>query len=572
MLIFLLKSTACLTIFLVFYKLMLERESIHHFKRYFLLGALVASFVIPNLVFVEYIDTVGPTMSSLSPNMDGLIEQPVPQHSVFDWQLLFWMIYVLGVVGFGLRFLANLSRIRLRIKKHPKFKDNFVTKVLLSQSLPPHTFLNYIFLNQKQYEENSIPQQVLLHEETHAKQRHSLDIIFIELVQVVMWFNPLIYFFKSSIKLNHEFLADNAVIKREQDHSQYQNTILSYLSNETYQSVGIANAINYSSIKKRFTVMKTSTSKKSFVLRSFLLLPLTALLLFGFSEHRQIERESSFDQIIEMDLLENGKVALGNKHFQFNEIPKILRQNYLQNYDAKETKVEINSLQPLHYNTITHVSQTIRTTGIDAIEIFAEEVVMDKTQFEENIPITSKTTLLNANQMTLVGNEVRSQQSATREEMKEYNALAKKYNDMDRDHMVIQKKEVMRLKEIYGKMSKKQRADAEPFPDFPSPPPAPPAPGATKPPMPPSAVKNVKETKPVAPPGPPEPPAPPKPVEHIKKMAAKGATFTLNGKEISGKKALEVVQKKQFISMLTMEANGANPVVKLSTEPKVIDN
>jgi len=572
MLIFLLKSTACLTIFLVFYKLMLERESIHHFKRYFLLGALVASFVIPNLVFVEYIDTVGPTMSSLSPNMDGLIEQPVPQHSVFDWQLLFWMIYVLGVVGFGLRFLANLSRIRLRIKKHPKFKDNFVTKVLLSQSLPPHTFLNYIFLNQKQYEENSIPQQVLLHEETHAKQRHSLDIIFIELVQVVMWFNPLIYFFKSSIKLNHEFLADNAVIKREQDHSQYQNTILSYLSNETYQSVGIANAINYSSIKKRFTVMKTSTSKKSFVLRSFLLLPLTALLLFGFSEHRQIERESSFDQIIEMDLLENGKVALGNKHFQFNEIPKILRQNYLQNYDAKETKVEINSLQPLHYNTITHVSQTIRTTGIDAIEIFAEEVVMDKTQFEENIPITSKTTLLNANQMTLVGNEVRSQQSATREEMKEYNALAKKYNDMDRDHMVIQKKEVMRLKEIYGKMSKKQRADAEPFPDFPSPPAAPPAPGATKPPMPPSAVKNVKETKPVAPPGPPEPPAPPKPVEHIKKMAAKGATFTLNGKEISGKKALEVVQKKQFISMLTMEANGANPVVKLSTEPKVIDN
>jgi len=569
MLIFLLKSTACLTIFLVFYKLMLERESVHHFKRYFLLGALVASFVIPNLVFVEYIDTVGPTMSSFSPNMDGLIQQPVPQHSVFDWQLLFWMIYVLGVVGFGLRFLANLSRIRLRIKKHPKFKDNFVTKVLLSQSLPPHTFLNYIFLNQKQYEENSIPQQVLLHEETHAKQRHSLDIIFIELAQVVMWFNPLIYFFKSSIKLNHEFLADNAVIKREQDHSQYQNTILSYLSNETYQSVGISNAINYSSIKKRFTVMKTNTSKKSFVWRSFLLLPLTALLLFGFSEHRQIERESSFDQINEMDLLENGKVALGNKHFQFNEIPKMLRQNYLQNYDAKETKVEINSLRRVHYNTITHVSQAIRTTGIDAIEIVAEEVVMDKAQFEENIPITSKTTLLNANQMTVVGNEVQSQQSATREEMKEYNALAKKYNDMDRDHMVIQKKEVMRLKEIYGKMSKKQQEDAEPFPNFPTPPPAP---EASKPATPPSPPKNIKATKTPVPPLPPAPPAPPKPIEHIKKMVEKGASFTLNGKEISGEKAIEVVQKNQHINIDAREANGTNPIVKLSTEPIVIEN
>jgi len=572
MLIFLLKSTACLTIFLAFYKLLLERESVHHFKRYFLLGAMVASFVIPNLVFVEYIDTVGPTMSSFSPNMDGLIEQPVPQHSVFDWQLLFWMIYVLGVVGFGLRFLANLSRIRLRIKKHPKFKDNFVTKVLLSQSLPPHTFLNYIFLNQKQYEENSIPQQVLLHEETHAKQRHSLDIIFIELVQVVMWFNPLIYFFKSSIKLNHEFLADNAVIKKEQDHSQYQNTILSYLSNETYQSVGIANAINYSSIKKRFTVMKTNTSKKSFVLRSFLLLPLTALLLFGFSEHRQIERESSFDQIIEMDLLENGMVALGNTTVHLNEVPKMLRQNYLQNYDAREIKVKINSLRPVHYNTITNVSHAIRTTGIDAIEIVAEEVVIDEAQFEENIPITSKTTLLNANQMTVVGNEVQLQQSATREEMKEYNALAKKYNDMDHDHMVIQKKEVMRLKEIYGKMSKKQRADAEPFPDFPSPPPAPPAPGATKPPMPPSAVKNIKEAKPVGPSNPPAPPVPPKPVEHIKKMAAKGATFMFNGKEITAKKAIEIVENNNKINIDSRGSKGENPIVRLSVDPIEIDN
>ena len=296
MLVFLLKSTACLTIFLVFYKLMLERESIHHFKRYFLLGALIASLIIPNLVFVEYIETVQPNTSAFSPMMEQgaavTIEQPIPQTSVFDWQLLLWIIYGLGVIGFGLRFMANLLRIRLRIKKNPKFKENFVTKVLLKQALPPHTFFNFIFLNQKQHQEGNIPQEVLLHEETHAKQKHSLDILFIELAQVMLWFNPLIYLFKSSIKLNHEFLADKAVIKKSYDYSQYQNTLLSYLSNgiENHQSVGIANAINYSSIKKRFTVMKTKTSKTSFVLRSLLLLPLTALLLFGFSETKTITR------------------------------------------------------------------------------------------------------------------------------------------------------------------------------------------------------------------------------------------------------------------------------------------
>lgn len=144
MLVFLLKSTACLTIFLVFYKLMLERESIHHFKRYFLLGALIVSFIIPNLVFIEYIDAVEPTTTSIAPITtpisNTVIEQPIPEASVFDWQLLLWMVYGLGVVGFGLRFMANLLRIRLRIKKNPKFKENFVTKVLLKQALPPHTF------------------------------------------------------------------------------------------------------------------------------------------------------------------------------------------------------------------------------------------------------------------------------------------------------------------------------------------------------------------------------------------------------------------------------------------------
>ena len=174
--------------------------------------------------------------------------------------------------------------------------------------------------------------------------------------------------------------------------------------------------------------------------------------------------------------------------------------------------------------------------------------------------------------MTVVGNEVQLQQSATREEMKEYNTLAKKYNDMDRDHMVIQKKEVMRLKEIYGKMSKKQRADAEPFPDFPSPPPAPPAPGATKPPMPPSAVKNIKEAKPVGPSNPPAPPVPPKPVEHIKKMAAKGATFMFNGKEITAKKAIEIVENNNKINIDSRGSKGENPIVRLSVDPIEINN
>lgn len=168
--------------------------------------------------------------------------------------------------------------------------------------------------------------------------------------------------------------------------------------------------------------------------------------------------------------------------------------------------------------------------------------------------------------INIVGPETSTQSSATREEMKEYNALAKKYNEMDHNNMVIKKNEVVRLKVIYGKMSKKQREDAEPFPNFPPPPPAP---SSTKPPMPPSALKKVSETKPNVPPA---PPIPQTPMEHIKEMAAKGATFMLNGKEISAKKAIEVIKNNDKINIDSRGSDDGHPVVKLSVKPIVIEN
>ncbi len=761
MFIFLVKFTACLAILLLFYKVILERESMHHFKRFYLLGALVASFIIPNIVFTEYVEIAQNTVTQYTQIghfvTEPAIEQPVAQKSPINWEATLWFVYGIGVLGFGFRFIKHLVQIWLRIRKNPKFKNNFITKVLLAQSLPPHTFFSYIFLNKKEFEACNIPKEVLLHEETHAKQRHSLDILLIELAQVILWFNPLIYLLKSSIKLNHEFLADSEVVNTSNNHTQYQNTLLSYLSNDSFnkhQSIGIANAINYSSIKKRFTVMKTKTSKKSIVLRSFLLLPLIALLLFGFTETRQIEKENHFDQLINMELLENGNVLLNSKAYSFNEIPELLNNKYLKEIDAEKTKVNIGVKEQIYYNVIENLIDEIKKTKIHWIDVTAKEVIMENNQYEENIPIITETIFLKADRITLVDSDfmesvsqsdiatynhlakkynavpiekrviplkdlkvleaiyrnmskaqkeialpfpeclpqdqktvklleininnkgqlliqeelvrlknlktylsklnehlsyderkkvVRSiikvdtktpkdviqkvdkiltdygtatinivgpkdssitkQQSATRAEMKEYNGLAKKYNEMDRSEMYIKKSEVSRLKVLYSKMSEKQRADAEPFPDFPPLPPAPDAPkppknvsdtdyasnqigtiideqdpydevgGALsvsslkqpKPPLPPTSIKKVNPNQP------PTPPKPKSPMEHINEMAKKGATFTHNGKEISAEKAIEVIKNNNKINIDSRATDGNGPIVKLSTAPIQIE-
>ena len=256
--LYLVKSAACLAILMVFYKLFLERESFHVFKRIYLLGILFLAFGIPLLTFTQYID-VTPSASTqfagsaLTPMSNDFNELA----TVIDWYKVFWVIYGLGVLFFGIRFIFNLSSIVLRIHRNPKQKQEHFINVLLSDLRIPHTFFKFIFLNRSEFENHAIPDSVLIHEQAHALQKHSIDIIFIELLQVIFWFNPLIYLIKKEIKLNHEFLADQAVMNHGMNIKTYQQTLLAFSSYATEPQ--LANAINYSSIKKRFTVMITRT-------------------------------------------------------------------------------------------------------------------------------------------------------------------------------------------------------------------------------------------------------------------------------------------------------------------------
>ena len=151
----------------------------------------------------------------------------------------------------------------------------------------PHTFLRYIFYNKYNYEQSLIPKEVLWHEEAHVKQRHSIDILFIELLQVFLWFNPIIYFTKSAIKLNHEFLADEGVLNKGIVPSTYQHTLLSFTSSTS--EYNLVSGIHYSSIKKRFKIMKTKTPKHIALFKSLLVLPLLAITLYSFSSKAVIE-------------------------------------------------------------------------------------------------------------------------------------------------------------------------------------------------------------------------------------------------------------------------------------------
>lgn len=292
MLIFILKFSACLLVFLVFYNLILERERMHHFKRAYLLLSLIASATIPLVTFTTIIEQQPLALPSGINPIE--INAALQEESINLWDYVtqaLWIIYGFGLVVFSGKFIMNLFQIQHKIKRNQKHHYDGFINVLLKGLKVPHTFFRYIFLNKEEYENNEIPEAILLHEQAHARQKHSLDILFVELLQIILWFNPLIYITKRNIKSNHEYLADEAVLKQGISMPLYQDIILNFSTAQN--QAALAHAFNYSSIKKRFTVMKVQTSKTKIWLRTFLLLPMISILFYSFAERKEVIKENA---------------------------------------------------------------------------------------------------------------------------------------------------------------------------------------------------------------------------------------------------------------------------------------
>ncbi|MFS4416460.1 M56 family metallopeptidase [Maribacter sp. 2307ULW6-5] len=522
---YLLKFMAISAILFLFYKLVLEGEHVHHFKRAYLIGALLAALFIPAIVFTEYtaIDPISkplPLFASLPTN--AIPGTPLDKMAEPDLRLhpFLWGVYFLGAFIFGLRFFRNLFQLVARIKRSPAQRWKQFVHVLIKEPLPPHTFLKYIFLNQQKYEANEIHEAVVLHEQAHAEQRHSYDILFVEVLQVVFWMNPFIYFIKKAIRLNHEFLADAAVLQNPIPTKTYQNILLSHLAKDHNlpQTPHFSNAIHlssYSSIKKRFTLMKRKPSKKTALLRSILVLPLMGLLLLGFSKTEVVALNSTVvpkgaptqtaSMVPQRSVSQQTKGTQTKREhtilFAAQEIVKeiVVRidpngQLYLQN-----AIVPINALEESLANINPHLSVQERAKLVRSV-IFAptgtSQKLIDK--------IDAALTAYGVATVNVVGpkNEVKiTGRGATPKELREYDRLARHYNTMPRNKMKIVREDVKRLGHIYAKMTLEQKARAQPFPNFPEPPKAPAPPKPSEVPRPPKAptpaqteLQIIKET------------------------------------------------------------------------------
>ena len=296
MILYLLKSTAALGILWGIYKLFLEREKLHVFNRFYLLASIVFAFSIP-LINIEISSSALNNVPLLAKTLEAQPALPYdakPVDAIIIRPATLWPEYLIITIGlvsvfFLVRFVYNLISIFKKIKSNTTIKWQGATLVLLAYNTLPYTFLNYIFISKAHYDGANIEPELFSHELAHVRQKHSFDVLLLEILRIVFWFNPLLYMYRQAIQLNHEFLADEAVNTTYQDVRAYQYLLLSKASEAS--GLSLTSNLNFQITKKRLLMMTKITSASTAFVKKAICAPLFMALGFYLTNFQLLAQE-----------------------------------------------------------------------------------------------------------------------------------------------------------------------------------------------------------------------------------------------------------------------------------------
>ncbi len=301
---YIIESGISVSFFYIFYELFLKRDTWFRFNRYFLLFGIVFSFILPLLDFSasslmvnsqnqfefnEYL-SLGSTVNSL---------EEITVRSVSKPNYIFLLYLLVGGIFFT-RFIYQLFNIIKIAKAYEIIKYKNYNLVLMNNDSSPFSFFNFIFMNKDDYGSPDSyrdgSNELLMHEIIHVKQKHSFDVILLEFILVLQWFNPFIYRYRLAFKEIHEYLADRGVLMGNSDKIAYQKLILDQI--EKSFSLNLASQFNYSLTKNRIKMMTRINSSKIATFKTLLVLPLVAVLLMAFTIN------TSNDKMVNKSLLQ----------------------------------------------------------------------------------------------------------------------------------------------------------------------------------------------------------------------------------------------------------------------------
>ncbi|MBN1187513.1 MAG: hypothetical protein JXB49_34875 [Bacteroidales bacterium] len=300
---YILLSTSCLSLAYAFYRMLFSRETNFRQLRIYLLASILLSLLIPLTNYQIDIPDINRRIynKEITEEFQSSSENAIPTVPVTNsdantveekdaGNTIFWKYIVL--YGYFIVMTVLLLRIFYQVmqllicflKSEKKSHDNF-RLVYNNHYKNTFSFFNWIFINKENSSAKDI-HEIISHEKIHAQQYHSLDILLMELLAAVMWFNPVIWIMRNTVQLVHEYLADEGALNTGIDRLRYQALLINQVTEE--RLICLSSSFNpvkktgrHSLIKKRMIMMTKLKFNHRIKLKILVLIPLAALLFLG---------------------------------------------------------------------------------------------------------------------------------------------------------------------------------------------------------------------------------------------------------------------------------------------------
>jgi len=294
MMLYIGKLIACSGLLYLIYWSILRNQKLLLFNRCYLLGIIPLSVIIPLLqiaVPFDVFNLLNDRNSDVTP-AGPIIKQPATDSALFnnyhvDWYDVALLMYVIVTIALLLRQVWLYRKFLYYIRSATPTHEQSI--YCIHGLKTPFSFFQKIYVPKDAYQQGGIDQSIITHERAHANQRHSMDVLFIQILGIFLWFNPFIYLIQKSIRQTHEYLADNAVVKIHEK-LRYQHLIIEWSMPTPDINTLPASNFNFLTTKKRLIMLQKRTTRSKLLLMPGLTLLLTVAISTLFSTHVEAQK------------------------------------------------------------------------------------------------------------------------------------------------------------------------------------------------------------------------------------------------------------------------------------------
>ena len=272
------KVAVALLVFYLFYRFLLKKETFHRFNRVVLVGTAVLSFLLPLCIITIHkpieVAPVVPEPAIVATELPAQELSPLVETAVPWWPIVLIILFWAGVAFVLARVSISILSIVKIIRRGQLVREEDGCQIIVTErDIDPFSWMKYIVLSRKDWE--APHESILAHEKAHIDLGHSVEVLLVDVLSALQWFNPAVWMLRADLQELHEYEADDAVLRAGTNIKEYQYLLIRKAVSKSGYSV--ANSFNHSILKNRITMMSKSKSPLSRGWRVLYLLPLVCL-------------------------------------------------------------------------------------------------------------------------------------------------------------------------------------------------------------------------------------------------------------------------------------------------------